>query len=102
MDTITITFPQVKVKIPIKDLTFDNIEDMIFEILQNIARRVFEKAITDIDDYLRSKRERGKLKNTGKRKKYFLTRFGDILYSHTRFKDRKTGKSCYLLREMGA
>jgi len=99
MDTITITFPQVKVKIPIKGLTFDNIEDMLFEILQNIARRVFEKAITDIDSYLRSKRERGKLKNTGKREKYFLTRFGDILYSRTRYKDKKTGKSCYLLDE---
>jgi len=98
MDTIAITFPQVKVKIPIKGLTFDNIEDMIFEISQNIARRVFEKALTDIDDYLRNKRERGKLKNTGKRKKYFLTRFGDILYSRTRYKDR-CGKSHYLLDE---
>jgi len=29
MDTIAITFPQVKVKIPIEGLTFDNIEDMI-------------------------------------------------------------------------
>ncbi len=99
MDTITITFPQVKVKIPIKGLTFDILENMLFEILQNIARRVFEKAITDIDDYLRRKRERGKLKNTGKRKKYFFTRFGDILYSRTRYKDKKTGKSCYLLDE---
>ncbi len=99
MDTITITFPQVKVKIPIKGLTFDNIEDMIFEISQNIACRVFEKALTDIDSYLRNKREKGKLKNTGKREKYFLTRFGDILYSRTRYKDKKTGKSCYLLDE---
>ena len=98
MDTIAITFPQVKVKIPIKGLTFDNLEDMIFEISQNIARKVFEKAITDIDNYLRNKRERGKLKNTGKRKKYFLTRFGDILYSRTRYKDR-CGKSHYLLDE---
>jgi hypothetical protein len=61
---------------------------MIFEISQHIARRVFEKAITDLDKYLRDKRERGKLKNTGKRKKYFLTRFGDILYARTRYKDR--------------
>ena len=99
MDTITITFPELKVKIPIKGLTFDNIENMLFEILQNIARKVFEKAITDIDCYLRNKRERGKLKNTGKREKYFLTRFGDILYSRTRYKDKKTGKSCYLLDE---
>ena len=97
-DSITITFPEVKVKIPIKDLTFDVLEDMLFEILQNIARRVFEKAITDIDNYLRNKRERGELKNTGKRKKYFLTRFGDILYSRTRYKDRQ-GKSHYLLDE---
>ena len=71
---------------------------MLFEILQNIARKVFEKALTDIDDCLRSKRERGKLKNTGKREKYFLTRFGDILYSRTRYKD-KENKSHYLLDE---
>lgn len=96
MDTIAITFPEVKVNTEIKDLSFDNIEDMIFEISQNIACRVFEKALTDIDSYLRNKRERGKLKNTGKREKYFLTRFGDILYSRTRYKDRQ-GKTHYLL-----
>jgi len=61
---------------------------MLFEILQNIVRRVFEKAITDIDDTLRRNRERGKLRNTGKREKYFLTRFGDILYLRTRYKDK--------------
>jgi len=71
---------------------------MLFEILQHIARKVFEKALTDIDDYLRNKRERGKLKNTGKREKYFLTRFGDILYPPTRYKDRQ-GKTHYLLDE---
>jgi hypothetical protein len=99
MDTITITFPKVKVNTEIKDLTLDNLEDTIFEISQHIARKVFEKAITDIDNYLRNKRERGKLKNTGKRKKYFLTRFGDILYSRTRYKD-KDNKSHYLLDEV--
>jgi len=97
MDTITITFPEVKVKIPIKGLTFDILENMLFEILQNIARKVFEKAITDIDNYLRKNRKRGKLKNTGKRKKYFLTRFGDILYSRTRYKDKKTTLEINLL-----
>jgi len=70
---------------------------MIFEISQNIACKVFKKAITDIDDYLRIKRERGKFENTGKRKKYFPTRFGDIFYSHTCYKDRQ-GKSHYLMR----
>jgi len=98
MDTIAITFPKVKVNTEIKALSFDNLEDMIFEISQNIARRVAEKAITDIDDCLRNKRERGELKNTGKRKKYFLTRFGDILYARTRYQDRQ-GKSHYLLDE---
>jgi hypothetical protein len=97
-DTITIIFPEVKVNTEIKDLTFDNLEDMIFEISQHIAGKVFEKAITDIDNYLCIKRERGELKNTGKRKKYFLTRFGDILYSRTRYKD-KENKSHYLLDE---
>jgi len=98
MDTITITFPQVKVKISIKDLAFDILENMLFEILQNIARRVFEKVITDIDGYLGNKREKGKLKNAGKRRKYFLTHFGDILYTRTRYKDKK-GKARYLLDE---
>jgi len=48
MDTIAITFPKVKVNIEIKDLTFDSIEDMIFEISQHIAGKVFEKALTDL------------------------------------------------------
>ncbi len=55
-DTIAITFPKVKVNTEIKGLTFDSIEDMIFEISQNIARKVFEKALTDTDDCLRIKR----------------------------------------------
>jgi hypothetical protein len=98
MNTIAITFPEVKVNTEIKDLTFDILEDMLFEISQNIAGKVFEKALTDLDNKLRDKRKRGELKNTGKRKKYFLTRFGDILYSRTRYKDRQ-GKSHYLLDE---
>jgi len=97
-DTIAITFPEVKINTEIKDLSFDNLEDMIFEISQHLAGKVFEKALTDLDSYLRNKRERGKLKNTGKREKYFLTRFGDILYARTRYKDRQ-GKSHYLLDE---
>jgi len=98
MDTIAITFPEVKISAQIKDLSFDTLENMIFEISQHISCKVFEKAITDIDDSLRNKRARGILKNTGKRKKYFLTRFGDLYYSRTRYKD-KSGKSCYLLDE---
>jgi len=37
MDTIAITFPKVKVNTEIKDLSFDLLEDMIFEISQNIG-----------------------------------------------------------------
>lgn len=81
MDTITITFPKVKVDTEIKDLTFDNIEDMIFKISQNIACKVFEKALTDIDGYLRNKRERGKLKNTGKREIHLYTQEGWLYLS---------------------
>jgi len=45
---------------------------MLLEISQNIVCKVFEKTITDIDNKLRDKREREKLKNTGKRKNTFL------------------------------
>ena len=98
MDMITITFPEVKVNTKVKDLTFDTLEQMIFEITQTIACKVFEKALADIDTYLRNQRKRGLLKNTGKRKKYFLTRFGDIYTTRTRYRD-KAGKSRYLLDE---
>jgi hypothetical protein len=54
--------------------------------------------MTDIDRKLREKRERGILKNVGKRRKYFLTCFDDILYSRTRYKDRQ-GKAHYLVDE---
>ena len=85
-DMITITFPQVKVEIPIKDLTFDTLENLIFDIIQKIAQIVFTKALADIDTYLRKNRRRGKLKNTGKRSKTFLTRFGDVSICRTRLK----------------
>jgi len=58
---------------------------------------VFSKAIADIDYYLRKNRKRGQLENTGKRKKTFLTRFGDVTFSRTRYRD-KSGKARYLLK----
>ena len=39
--------------------------------LKILARRTLGKVITDIDNYLRNKRERGELKNTDKRKNTF-------------------------------
>lgn len=65
-DTITITIPQVKVEIPIKGLTFDILENMIFDMILKIAQIAFSKALLDIDSYLRKNRRRGQLKNTGK------------------------------------
>jgi len=97
-DMITITFPEVKVEIPIKGLTFDTLENLIFDIIQAIARKVFTKALADIDSYLRKNRRRGKLKNNGKRSKTFLTRFGDVCICRTRYRE-KTGKARYLLDE---
>ena len=97
-DMITITIPQVKIVIPIKGLTFDILENLIFDIIQAIARKVFAKVLSDIDCCLRKNRRRGKLKNTGKRSKTFLTRFGDVSICRTRYLE-KTGKARYLLDE---
>ena len=38
MNTITITFPEVKVNTEIKDLSFDILEDMLFEISKEYNR----------------------------------------------------------------
>ncbi len=98
MDTITITIPQVKIEIPIKGLTFDTLENMIFDIMQKIAQRVMSKALSEVDKYLRKNRRRGELINTGKRDKTFLTRFGDVSITRTRYRD-KSGHARYLLDE---
>lgn len=71
---------------------------MIFDIMQNIAQKVFSKTLSDIDTYLRENRRRGQLENTGKRSKTFLTRFGDVSVTRTRYRD-KSGHAHYLLDE---
>ena len=71
---------------------------MIFDIIQKIAQIFFAKVIADIDSYLGKNRRRGQLKNTGKRKKTFLTRFGDVSITRTRYLE-KSGKARYLLDE---
>ena len=99
MDTITVTFPQVKVNLSINDTSFNTLENMVFDITQRIGRNVLEKALYDVDNKLRDQRPKGELINTGKRQKYFLTRLGDIRYKRTRYIDKNTGKSRYLLEE---
>jgi len=99
MDTISIIFPQVKINVKLDDITFDTLEQMVFDITQRIGRKALEKTLGDIDDTLRVNRPEGSLENTGKRVKHFLTRLGDIRYEHTRYINKITGKSRYLLEE---
>lgn len=99
MDTIAITFPAVKINLSLSEITFDTLEQMVFEITQCIGKKAIEKTLSDIDDVLRDSRPKGALENTGKREKYFLTRLGDIRYKRTRYIDNVTGKSRYLLEE---
>lgn len=99
MDTITITIPQVKINLNINDITFDTLENTVFNTTQAIGRKALEKTLFDIDDKLREKRLRGTLKNGGKREKFFMTRLGDIRYKRTRYIDKATGKARYLLEE---
>jgi len=99
MDTITITFPPVKINVPVEGLTFSALEQSVFDITQTLGRKVLEKALFDIDEHLKITRPKGALVNTGKRAKYFLTRLGDIRYKRTRYIDTVTGKSRYLLEE---
>ena len=84
-DILTITFPAVKVEVPIEGLTFDILENMIFDVSQLTAQKTMEKALDGMDNYLRVERARGELTNTGKKKKTLLTRFGDIVVNRTRY-----------------
>lgn len=99
MDTIAITFPQVKINLPIEGLKFNTLEQAVFDITQQIGRKALEKALLDMDNCLKETRPKGNFINTGKRAKYFLTRLGDIRYKRTRYIDVATGKARYLLEE---
>jgi len=99
MGTIAVTFPRVKINLNINDINFNTLENMAFDVTQRIGRKVLEKALYDIDDKLRSERPKRELVNAGKRQKYFMTRLGDIRYKRTRYIDKTTGKSRYLLEE---
>ena len=99
MNTITVTFPKVKVNLNIDELNFNTLENMIFDISQTTGRKAAEKALSDIDDKLRESRPKGTLENTGKKPKYFLTRLGGIRYKRTRYIDKATDEPRYLLEE---
>src|SRR3989338_2897254 len=99
MDKLTITFPQVKINLDTKNVSFEILEEMIFETTQELSRTVAKKTLEDLDQMLKSQRPEGTLENTRKRTKHFMTRFGNITYERTRYMDHSTGKSRYLLEE---
>lgn len=99
MNTISIEFPAVKINLEIEGLKFSTLEQAVFDITQVLGRKALENTLLDIDKRLQDTRPKGSLINTGKRVKYFLTRLGDIRYKRTRYIDKTTGKSRYLLEE---
>ena len=101
MDKLTIVFPQVKINLDTQTLSFETLEEMIFETTQELSRAVTKKALEDLDKRLKDQRPEGTLENTGLRPKHFMTRFGNITYERTRYMDRSTGKNRYLLEVLG-
>ncbi len=99
MDKITLEFAPVKIKIPTKDLTLEALEEMIFDIRQEIGKAAFVKALREYDTLLAKERPRGILKNITKKTKYLQTQIGDIKYKRTLYKEKATGKPRYLLDE---
>jgi len=99
MNTITLEFKAVKVKIPVKNLTLETLEEAIFDIRQEIGKAAFINALREYDEVLREQRPRGILKNIRKKKKYLHTRVGDIQYKRTLYKEKATNKPRYLLDE---
>ena len=99
MDTITLEFKSVKIRIPIDNLTLEALEEIIFDIRQEIGKTAFTNVLEQYDELLRKTRPKGMLKNITKKAKYVQTRIGDIKYRRTLYKERATGKSKYLLDE---
>lgn len=99
MDTITLEFKPVKVKIPTENLTLEALEEMIFDIRQELGKTTFVNVLKEYDEVLAKNRPRGTFKNIRKKTKYLQTRVGDIQYSRTLYKEKATKKARYLLDE---
>ena len=98
MSNITVEFVGVKTEIPIEGLTFEALEQMVFDISRAQAQQALTGAIVKYDNLLRKTRERSLLKNLGLRKKKMQTLAGDIIYQRTLYRD-KNGDKVYLLDE---
>jgi len=99
MNTITLEFKPVKLKIPVKNLTLETLEEVIFDIRQQLGIEAFRQSLHEYDKLLRKNRTRGVLVNIRKKRKYLHTRVGDVLYERTLYKERLTKKPRYLLDE---
>jgi len=99
MKKIPVIFPEVKINLDIEDISFNTIEELVFDVTRNIGQAVIKTVLHDIDEGLREGRVKGELENRGKKEKYLLTRLGDIRYKRTRYIDKWTGKARYLLEE---
>lgn len=99
MNTLSVTFPQVKIDLEIQNVTFESLEAMAFDISRQIGMKALEDALKQYDQKLKDERPKGTLENTGKRQKFLMTRLGDIRYERTRYRDKQTGKARYLLEE---
>jgi hypothetical protein len=98
MDTITVEFKSVKLKIPQEGLTLETLEQMIFDISRSVAQAALVKALNDYDSNLSKSRTRGLYKNLGRRQKKLQTIIGEILYKRRAYRKKNSGL-VYLLDE---
>lgn len=99
MNTITLEFKSVKADIPIENLTLEGLEQMVFDIRQELGKTALVNALRQYDVVLMKNRGRGKLKNICVKSKDLTTRVGDIPYRRRLYKEKMTGKPRYLLDE---
>jgi len=98
-ETITLEFRPVKIKIPLKGLTLDTLEEAVFDIRQDIGKTALVEALKEYDQVLAKNRPRGIFKNIGRKKKYLETRVGCIRYQRTLYRQKAAGEPRYLLDE---
>ena len=67
MNTITLEFKAVKVKIPVENLTLEALEQMVFDIRQELGKTALVGALRQYDELLRESRLKGALKISGQR-----------------------------------
>jgi len=58
INTITLEFKAVRVKIPVEGLTFEGLEEMVFDIRQEIGKMAFVNALSEYDAFLAKSRDR--------------------------------------------